>query len=184
MSNPSRRMPTALSLTIGLVVGWGLANHRPPVAKAGGGDRFGDYSLTAGPVSMQYNERTKTQATQDALYFLDYKGARLLATVPIQRSSLTGSQMIDNFIERDLAADFKIDVERGVNPHFLMTPGSLGGYGEGLAPLYVFETTTKQVAVYKLSIQSVGTKSSSKFELLEIRSYTSLPPLPTSTPTP
>ena len=175
MSNPSRRMPTALSLTIGLVVGWGLANHRAPVAKAVGGDRYGDYSLTAGPVETQYNERTKTQATQDALYFLDYKRGKLLGTVPVQRSSTTGAQMIDSFIERDLAADFKIDLERGVYPHFLMTPGSLGAYGEGLAPLYVFETTTRQVAVYKLSIQSMGVKASSKFELLEIRSYTSLP---------
>jgi hypothetical protein len=182
MSNPSRRMPTALTLAIGVVMGWGLANHRPPVVKAVGGDRYGDYSLTSGPVSMQYNERTKTQATQDALYFLDYKGARLLTTVPIQRSSLTGSQMIDNFIERDLAADFKIDLERGANPHFLMTPGSLGGYGEGLAPLYVFETTTKQVAVYKLSIQSVGTKASSRFELLEVRPYTSTPSIPNQSP--
>ncbi len=179
MSNPRRRIPTAVTLTIGLALGWALANHRPPVVRAGGGDRYGDYSLTTGPVAIQYNEQTKTQATQDALYFLDYRAARLVATVPVQRQSTKGSQLIEGFVERDLMADFKIDTERGVNPHFLMTPGSLGAYGEGWSPLYVFETTTKQVAVYKLQAQAVGTKSS-KFELLEIKSFAELPSLPTA----
>jgi hypothetical protein len=178
MINPRRRIPTIVSLTIGLALGWAMSSHRPPAAKAGGGDRYGDYSLTSGPIAIQYNERSKIQATQDAIYFLDYRGAKLLATVPVQRSSTSGSQMIDNFVERDLIADFKVDVDRGVNPHFLMTPGSLGAYGEAWAPLFVFETTTKQVAVYKLQVQSIGTKSSSKFELLEIKSYVTLPPLP------
>ena len=178
MSQPRRRVPTAVTLTIGLAVGWGLANHRPQAVKAVGGDRYGDYSLTAGPIAIRYNEATKTQASQDALYFLDYKGARLLATVPMQRQSTQGSQLIDTFVERDLAADFKVDVDRGVSPHFLMTPGSLGAYGEGWSPLFVFETTTKQVAVYKFQLQSVGTRSSSKFELMEIKSYASLPALP------
>jgi hypothetical protein len=59
-----------------------------------------------------------------------------------------------------------------------MTPGSLGAYGDGCAPLYVFETTTKKVAVYKLLIQQIGLKSSSKLDLLEIKSYAVLPPLP------
>lgn len=182
MSNPRRQMPTALALAIGLGLGWAMASHRPPIAKAGGGDRYGDYSLVSGPVALQFNERTKTQATQDALYFLDYKGARLLATVPVQRQTTNVSQMIDSFVERDLTADFKIDPDRGVSPHFLMTPGSLGAYGEGLAPLYVFETTTKQVAVYKFQIQSIGTRASSKLELMEIKSYTALPSLPTAAP--
>jgi hypothetical protein len=178
MSNPRRRIPTAVTLIIGLALGWGMANHRPQALKAVGGDRYGDYSLTTGPISIQYNERTKTQAPQDALYFLDYKGARLLAMVPVQKSSTSGSQIIDSFVERDLTADFKVDLERGVNPHFLMTPGSLGAYGEGWAPLFVFETTTKQVAAYKLLIQSVGLRASSRFELLEIKSYATLPSLP------
>ena len=180
MSDPRRRIPTALTLTIGLALGWASSNQRPPAAKAGGGDRYGDYSLTTGPISLRYNEQTKTQASQDALYFLDYRGAKLLATVPMQRQSAQGSQWIDGFVERDLTADFKVDLERGVNPHFLMTPGSLGAYGDGWAPLFVFETTTKQVAVYKLQVQTVGVKASSRFELLEIKSYATLPPLPTS----
>jgi len=178
MTDLRRRMPTSLALTLGIALGWGLAGHRMPSLKAGGGDRFGDYTLTTGPVALEYNALTKTQAQKDALYFLDYRGARLLATVPVQRQSLGGSQLIDGFVERDLAADFKIDREQGPAPHFLMTPGSMGAYGEGWAPLFVFETSTKQVAAYKLQLQAVGTKSNSRFELLEIKSYATLPPLP------
>ena len=178
MSNPRRHVPTAVTLVIGLALGWGMANHRPTIAKAGGGDRYGEDSVTTGPITLQYNQQTKIQAPQDAVYFLDYRGGRLLATVPIQRQSAQGSQMIDGFIERDLVADFKIDREGGRDPHFLMTPGSLGAYGEGWSPLFVFETTTKRVAVYKLQLQTFGTKSSSRFELLEMKSYATLPPLP------
>ena len=176
MSNPRRRMPTAVTLTIGVALGWAVSSHRPPVVRAGGGDRFGDYSLSTGPVAIQYNEGTKTQATQDALYFLDYRGARLIGTVPYQKQSIKGAQLIDGFVERDLIADFKIDADRGVNPHFLMTPGSLGAYGDGWSPLYVFETTTKKVAVYRLQPQVLGAKG--KFELLEMTSFAERPALP------
>lgn len=175
-----RRIPTAVTLTIGLAMGWTLAHIRSPTARAVGGDRYGDYTLAAGPVSLQYNELTKTQAAQDAIYFLDYRGARLLATVPILRQTNSGSQLIDGFVERDLAADFKIDLERGPAPHFLMTPGSLGAYGDGWAPMYVFETTTRQVAVYKIAPQSVGARSQSRFELLELKSFAT--PLPRPAP--
>ena len=71
---------------------------------------------------------------------------RLLATIPVQRQSARGAQLIDGFAERDLTVDFKNRRRAGGRPHFLMTPGSLGAYGEGWAPLFVFETTTKQVA--------------------------------------
>ena len=63
----------------------------------------------------------------------------------------------------------------------VMTTGSLGAYGEGWSPLFVFETTTKQVAAYKVQMQAVGTKSTSRFVLLEIRSYAALPALPDAT---
>jgi hypothetical protein len=182
MSNLSRRFSTAVTLSIGVALGWGLAGHKPPIVKAGGGDRFGEDVLTAGPVAIQYNERTKTQAAQDAIYYLDYRGGRLMAMVPAEKQTAQGSQMVSSFAERDLAADFKLDPDRGARPHFLMTPGSLGAYGEGWSPLFVFETTTKQVAVYKLQAQAVGTKASSKFELMEVKSFAAMPPLPGSTP--
>jgi hypothetical protein len=86
--------------------------------------------------------------------------------------------MINQFVERDLIADFKIDVERGINPHFLMTSGALGAYGEGWSPLFVFETTTKQVAVYKLASLSLGGKGASRLDLMEVKSFAALPALP------
>jgi hypothetical protein len=178
-TEPRRRIPSVVMLLIGLGLGWGMANHRPQVAKAVGGDRYGDYSLASGPISVQYNDQTKIQAPLDALYFLDYKGARLVATVPVQRSSTAGSQLIDQFVERDLITDFKIDIDHGVNPHFLMTVGSLGAFTEGWSPLFVFETTTKQVAIYRLQSLSIGAKASSKLELMELKTYAAIPPLPT-----
>ena len=59
-----------------------------------------------------------------------------------------------------------------------MTTGSLGTYSEGWAPLFVFETTTSQVAVYKVEQQMVGAKTTPKFELMELHA------LPASTPPP
>jgi hypothetical protein len=178
MNHLRGRMPTSLALTLGIALGWVLANHRPPTVKAGGGDRYADDILTSGPIAIEYNSLTKTQAQKDALYYLDWRGGRLLATVPTQRESMGGAKLIDGFIERDLEADFKIDREKGVSPHFLMTTGSLGAYGEGWSPLFVFETTTRQVAVYKVQLQAVGTKSTSRFVLLEIKSFAALPALP------
>ncbi len=179
MDHPRRRIPTALTLTIGLALGWFAANHRPTLVRAAGGDRYGEYSVTTGAVSLEYNDRTKVQSAQEAIYYLDWKGGRLLGTLPLLRQSMGSSQVIDTFVERDLIADFKLDTAAGVPyPHFLMTPGSLGAYGAGWSPLFVFETTTKQVAVYKIQTQAIGTKSQPKFELLQLKSFASLPPLP------
>ncbi|MBV8318509.1 MAG: hypothetical protein JOZ53_26515 [Planctomycetaceae bacterium] len=168
MSFPRRRFPVAITLAFGLALGWGLASLPRPVVRAGGGDRWGESILTSGPILVRYNEGTKVQVPQDALYYLDYKGGRLLATVPSFRQSFGAAQMIDRFAERDLVADFKLDLDNGLRPHFLMTTGALGSYSEGCSPLFVFESTTNQVAVYKLTQQQVGMSARPKFELVEI----------------
>jgi len=141
-----------------------------PLVRAGGGDRSGESIVTAGPVLVRYNEGLKVQLPQDALYYLDYQGGRLLATVPSFRQSVGSSKLLDSFAERDLVADFKIDLENGPKPRFLMTTGSLGSYSEGWSPLYVFESTTSQVGVYRVQQQIVGTNSRPRFDLMEIRS--------------
>ena len=61
--------------------------------------------------------------------------------------------MIEPFSERDLVADFKLDLDAGPRPRFLMTTGSIGPNNAGWAPLYVFETTTSQIGVYRMLIQ-------------------------------
>ena len=108
----------------------------------------------------------------DAVYFLDYKGGRLLATVPSYRQTTTSTRVIEPFSERDLVADFKLDLDAGPRPRFLMTTGSIGPDNAGWAPLYVFETTTSQVGVYRMLIQkTIGDTARPRFELLELRSY-------------
>ena len=132
--------------------------------------------LATGPTFLRYNEGSKTQVAQDAVYFLDYRSGKLIGTIPSMRQSIGAARVLDGFAERDLAADFHLDAEGGHRPHFLMTTGSMSqgsssSYGDGWAPLFVFETTTRQVAVYKIQQQMIGTVSQTRLELLEIRPY-------------
>ena len=91
---------------------------------------------------------------------------------PLTSKPTTSTRLIEPFSERDLVADFKLDLDTGPRPRFLMTTGSLGPYNAGWAPLYVFETNTSQVAVYRMQVQlTIGKTSRPRFELVELRSY-------------
>ena len=116
--------------------------------------------MATGPVMIRYDEGNKVQIPLEALYFLDYKGGRLIGTIPSIHQTVGARATSDAFAERDLVADFKLDLDNGPRPHFLMTTGSLGSYSAGWAPLYVFETTTNQLAVYRIQQQTVGTTAS------------------------
>jgi hypothetical protein len=167
------RISTGLVLMTGVVFGWMLAISRPAPMRASAGDRSGGYILTTGPVMMGFDNIAKAQVPVDAVYFLDHRGGRLLGTVPSYRQTGTKAQYLNGFAERDLVADFKLEVEAGVEPRFLMTTGSMGQYSSGWAPLYVFETTTGQVGVYRIqptaTVGNDGAKPS--FELVELISY-------------
>lgn len=53
-----------------------------------------------------------------------------------------------------------------------MTTGSLGPFTAGWAPLYVVETTSNQMGVYRIELQQTAGKSSRpKFELIQLKSY-------------
>jgi hypothetical protein len=172
MISPHFRVPTALALLMGVFLGWGLSSFRPVPLRASAGDRSGEAIVATGPVQMQYDEAAKASIPVEALYFLDYKGGRLLGTVPSFRQTAVSTQLIDTFAERDLVADFKLDLDIGPRPHFLMTTGTLGAYSAGWAPLYVFETTSSQLAIYRMQMpQSLGTVARAKFDLFELRSY-------------
>jgi hypothetical protein len=169
-------VPHVITLVVGLVLGWGLAGSRAPALLAHGGDRWEESVLATGPTFVRYNEGSKTQVAQDAVYFLDYRSGKLIGTIPSMRQSVGASRVLDGFAERDLAGDFHLDLEGGPRPHFLMTTGSMSqgsssSYGDGWAPLFVFETTTRQVAVYKIQQQMIGTVSQTRLDLLEIRPY-------------
>jgi hypothetical protein len=140
--------------------------------RAGGGDRSGESIATTGPILIRYDEGNKVQIPLEALYILDYKAGRLLGTVPSLRQTAKTSRYLGAFAERDLVADFKIDLDNGPKPHFLMTTGSLGTYSAGWAPLYVIENTTGQIAIYRIHQQTVGTTATTSLELVELRSLT------------
>ncbi len=163
-------------VAMGVVIAWFAAGRSEPkvIAVPVGQQSPDGAALVTGPVSFQYNDRTKVQINQDALYFLDYRAGKLYATIPEQRSTVNKTSLISAFVERDLVADFKIDANATASPQFLMSTGGLGAMGDNLAPLYIFETTTRQVAVYKLSQQTVGTISRPRFDLTELKSIQAL----------
>ncbi len=165
-------LPTMLVLFVGIFTGWGLASLRPAQVHASAGDRSGESIVTTGPVVIRWDESAKSAVPIDALYFLDYKGGRLMASVPSFQQTTGTAQVIEPFSERDLVADFKLDLDSGPRPRFLMTTGSLGANNAGWAPLYVFETTTSQMGVYRMQIQqTIGTPTRPRFDLVELRSY-------------
>jgi hypothetical protein len=166
------RAGVMIALGVGVALGWMASGFRARPMWAGSGDRAGECIVTTGPVLMQYDDATKAPIALEAVYFLDYKGGRLLATVPTYRLAAGKMEFIDGFAERDLAADFRLELEGGQRPRFLMTTGGLGRYSSGWAPLYVFETTTGQVGIYRVQVgQAYGANAPAQFELVEMRSY-------------
>lgn len=176
--NRIRPVSHTLTLAAGLAAGWVLAGGRSAPIQAHGGDRFDESILATGPTFIKYNEGSKIQVAQDAIYYLDYRAGKLIGSVPAMTQLVGGQKVLGSFIERDLVADFNLDLDRGARPHFLMTTGSMATgsgntYGDGWAPLYVFESTTRQVAAYKIIQQQIGTSQQAKLDLLEIKSFTS-----------
>ena len=122
--------------------------------------------VATGPIATEYNKNRSVQVTKDAVYYLNYSKGRLLAAVPLQRQTATASQIMSEFAERDLVADFQL--APGTHPHFVMTTGTLGALdGEGWAPLIVFESTTGQMAAYRVEVQSTSGSSRPAFRLIE-----------------
>lgn len=176
--NSQGGIPTAITLVAGLVLGWALTSPRATPLHAGGGDRWDESIVTSGPAYIQYNEGSKIQVAQDAIYFLDYRAGKLMGMVPSMKQTAAGSTIIENFGERDLVSDFKIDLDGGPKPHFLMTTGSISNnsrqvYGDGWAPLFVIETTTRQMAAYKVEQKTIGTNNQVRLNLIEVKPFPS-----------
>jgi hypothetical protein len=172
MSVRHTRIPAAAVLVVGLFAGWFLSLLRPAQLRAGGSDRLDETIVTTGAVLVQFDQATKATIPLDALYILNCKTCRLVATLPTYRQTTSSTTIIESFVERDLAADFKLNPNAGPRPQFLMTTGSLGQFMGGWSPLYVIETTSHQIAVYRLNMQGRPGKSSrAKFELLQVRPY-------------
>jgi hypothetical protein len=125
-----------LWLTVGMVLGalgvvaWFNSGHTAQAAN----DRFEDYVLCTGPVSIS------PKALTDGVWLLDYRSGKLLGTV-IDRSA----GKIIGWAEVDLVAEFGIAPRQNV--HFLMTTGNIA---QGQAALYIAETTTGKLGVYTM----------------------------------
>jgi hypothetical protein len=179
MTTPRLRrssVPHVVTLAAGIALGWLLAGSRVPALRANAGDRWEDSILASGPTFIRYNESTKIQVAQDAIYYLDYRSGKLHATIPTIRQGVGTTSVLGAFGERDLVADFKLDLDTGPRPHFLMTTGSVptgstSTYGDGWAPLFVFESSTRQVAAYKVQQQVVGNSTTVRLDLLELRPF-------------
>lgn len=114
------RISTAVVLLVGVTAGWCLSLFRPVPLHARAADhapdRIPESIMTTGPVLVRYDEATKSSIPLDAIYILDYKGGRLLASIPTYRQLATSTTIVESFVERDLVADFKIDLDTGHPP--------------------------------------------------------------------
>jgi hypothetical protein len=114
--------------------------HHPTLLHAGGNDRFEDYVMCTGAVTV--NQRSQL----DGVWLLDYRAGKLLSTV-IDR----GSGKIGGWAELDLTKEFGIPPKQNV--HFMMTTGTIS---QGQAALYVAETTSGKFSVYTLGTDATG----------------------------
>ena len=93
-------MSAGLALVLGLILGWATAPLGRARLEADRVDPTVQDQIASGPVSIEHNPGLKIQVDRDAIYYLDYKGGRLLATVPTTRQTAEGTQVVDGFAER------------------------------------------------------------------------------------
>ena len=117
----------------------GLWLRQPTEARASN-DRFEDYILCTGAVSV--NPRIPT----DGVWMLDYRAGKLLGTV-IDRNL----GKIIGWAEVDLTTEFGLVPRQ--NAHFVMVTGQIT---QGQAALYVAETSTGKFGVYTMGIRPDG----------------------------
>lgn len=117
-----------------------LFSGKPRTAEASSNDRYQDYIMCTGAVSVN------PKAPTDGVWMLDYRGGKLLGTV-IDRT--TGK--IGGWAEVDLVTEFGIAPKQDV--HFMMTTGSIA---QGQAALYVSEVSTGKFGVYTMGAAESG----------------------------
>jgi hypothetical protein len=139
MKDVGRFLWLVLGLLLG-VVGAGIYVGSSRPALASGNDRFEDYIMCTGPVSIS------NLAPTDGIWLLDYRAGKLLGTV-IDRNA----GKVINWAEVDLVQEFNIPPKQNV--HFLMTTGSITA---GQAALYVAETSTGRFGVYTMGPRPDG----------------------------
>ncbi len=120
-----------------LVFGGSVPLHHhltPKELSAGNGDRYQEFIMMSGAAALN------PRAQSDALWLLDKKNNKLLATI-IDRTNAR----LPGWTEMSLNTEFGLDNK--AEPHFLMTTGMIAA---GQAALYLVETTTGKIGVYTL----------------------------------
>lgn len=139
------RSRTAVLTGVGGVAAGVLATMvylgQPRPVGAASNDRFQDYAMATGAVSI--NPRVQT----DGVWLLDYRSGKLLGTV-IDKSA----GKIVGWAEVDLTGEFEVKPLQEV--HFMMTTGYVT---QGQSALYVAETTTGKFGVYTMGPGPNGT---------------------------
>lgn len=123
----------ALGGLLGVVAAW-YHFSEPRTMRAASNDRFQDYVMATGAVSI--NPRIQT----DGVWLLDYRAGKLLGTVIDKAQG-----KIVGWAEVDLVAEF--DVQPRQDVHFLMVTGYIT---QTQSALYVAETTTGKFGVYTM----------------------------------
>ncbi len=141
-----RRKPLAAVTLFGLgalagALGLSLvAPLSPPPVFAATSDRYQDFAMCTGAVSM--NARTQL----DGVWMIDYRAGKLLGTV-IDKSQ----GKLVGFAEVDLVSEFEVAPRQDV--HFMMVTGYIT---QGQAALYVAETVTGKFGVYTMTGSTSG----------------------------
>ena len=132
---------------VGLAVGAGFGllaalflGGAPQYVIASGNDRFQDYVMATGAVTIN------PRVPMDGVWMLDYRAGKLLGTV-IDRAQ----GKIIGWAEVDLVSEF--GVQPRTNVHFMMTTGMVAS---NQAALYVAETTSGKFGVYTMGPRPDG----------------------------
>ena len=134
---PAHLGAAALGVAAGVLAAVALTAPaaQPRLAHAASLDRYQDYILCTGAVSLSARQQL------DGVWMIDYKAGKLLGTV-IDKSQ----GKITGFAEVDLVTEFDVTPRQDV--HFLMTTGYITA---GQAALYVAETVTGKFGVYTMA---------------------------------
>jgi len=120
-------------VALGLAAGLFLGGTPTPVAA--GTDRFQDYVMATGAVSLS----ARTQV--DGVWMLDYRSGKLLGTcIDKTQGKIVG------WSEVDLVSEFEVQPRQDV--HFMMVTGYISA---GQSALYVAETVTGKFGVYTMA---------------------------------
>lgn len=168
-----RRTDPMTRRTFALAAGL-FAGLFPRPTRAGGGSRSGPSASVAGPIKIEQGAamglgKSKIQSPLDAIYWIDYAGAKLYAAIPAARQTAQDVALLREFAGRDLVADFGLGTVK--DPRFLMQTASLGGMGGGSAVLLVIETSTRQVGAYQAKPRANMLDPRPEFERLQLLSY-------------